>query len=100
MLAASECQGKRSFPPVVSDKLLTLESNVCQRRFGCAKAGVLHFCRDHQVYSLQAVALPSLYWCAVVNLPGMEEGMQQRTTSAGRKRVIFGSSMLEGNGCL
>src|SRR6266436_7521307 len=30
MLAASECQGKRSFPPVVSDKLLTLESNACR----------------------------------------------------------------------
>jgi hypothetical protein len=42
-LAASECQSERSFPQVVSDKLLTLESNLCQRLFGCAKAGGLHF---------------------------------------------------------
>src|SRR6266478_6649731 len=30
-------------PTSVSDKPLTLESNLCQCRFGCAKAGVLHF---------------------------------------------------------
>jgi hypothetical protein len=46
-------------PPVMSDKLLTLESNLCQRAFACAKAGVLYFCPDYQVYSLHAVAICS-----------------------------------------
>jgi hypothetical protein len=77
---------------VVYDELLTLLSILCQRCFKCANGVVLHFIRYHQVYFLQAVALRSLKWCAVVNLSGMEEGMQQSTPSAGRKRVIFGSS--------
>jgi hypothetical protein len=48
-------------PRAVYGELLTLLSIFCQRRSECAKATVLHFIRDHQAYSLQAVALPSLY---------------------------------------
>lgn len=45
------------FPRPLTDKFLTSSSSLCQRHSDCAKAALPHFSQNHQVYSVQAVAL-------------------------------------------
>jgi hypothetical protein len=74
-LAASKPR-ERDVPPAATDEFSTLLSIGCQRRASRAKAAVLRFVKNRQVYSAQAVALAPIELAPCRDPAGMEGGMQ------------------------